>query len=374
VGFELLQRAPTQRDSLALNGEQPVLRLQLTWIAAPADSMDTRPMSKKEDTYSDDELHLHAGYVALFTLFLAIVALGAYMWRFGSLGISDKTSAWNEFGGYIGGVIGPIVGLATVFLVFITFTLQRRELQASLAEMRRANKSTAIQSFEQSLFAWLSTYHALIATARVNELDHGRAAMSYWYRRHFAGRRAWHAWANVNLYSYEYPENADEKDIDAALKEVASNLQNEAGRPQLEEIFRYALEGFENVYRDHRSDFDAAFRTLYRLLKWVDGADLTLEQKWHYAALVRAQLSWIEQVFLLYSTLTPAGASLAELINKYALFDNLDLGADVLIRLIALELTPRPPGNFSTVKPDMPWPFAEAAFKSATAKSALNLN
>ena len=46
-------------------------------------------MSKKEDSYSDDDLHLHAGYIVVTDLVLALLVLVAYLLRLGGMPISE---------------------------------------------------------------------------------------------------------------------------------------------------------------------------------------------------------------------------------------------------------------------------------------------
>ncbi|NDZ12061.1 putative phage abortive infection protein [Variovorax sp. WS11] len=302
-------------------------------------------MSQKEDSYSDDDLHLHAGYIVVTALVVALLVLVAYLWRFGGMPISDQTGSWGEFGDYFGGVMNPIIGLATVFLVFITFTLQRRELRASLAELKRSNQSAAVQSFEQSLFAWLGNYHSLVGAIEWNDTA-GRAALrtmfSNWIRADFRADRGDYATDAARIEGFEV-------------------------------ILERALEQHEDIFSENRSSLDAPLRTLFRLVSWIDEhKDLNLREKWHYVALVRAQLSWIELIFLFYNALGPRGEKFAKLYNKYAILDNLAVGADPLIDEAAIIVARIHDGEINDPIPSLK-ALKPTAFASLLARRALGL-
>jgi hypothetical protein len=128
---------------------------------------------------------------------------------------------------------------------------------------------------------------------------------------------------------------------------------------------KHAVMAYQQIYHQNRSELDAAWRTLFRLIRWIDGSSLNLVDKWHYVSMVRAQLAWVEQVMLFYNALTKEGAKFSLLANKYALFDNLNEG-DELIRFACLKLTGPQDGR-------MLWPYVPEAFDSGLAKSRLGI-
>ncbi len=64
------------------------------------------------------------------------IALALYAFRFGNA-LSDKREAWGQFGDYLGGVVNPAIGLATVVLLYVTYRTQRAELRAARKAYRR---------------------------------------------------------------------------------------------------------------------------------------------------------------------------------------------------------------------------------------------
>lgn len=78
-------------------------------------------------------------------------------------------------------------------------------------------------------------------------------------------------------------------------------------------------------------------RTLYRLIIWIDSQDkdrLSPAQKWLYVSIVRAQLSWIELVYLFYNGHTKRGKNFRRMAEKYALFNNLNFATDPVIAIV----------------------------------------
>lgn len=71
--------------------------------------------------------------------------------------------------------------------------------------------------------------------------------------------------------------------------------------------------------------FDHYFRHLYRIIKFIDGADcLTSDEKYKYTSIVRATLSSYELVWIFYNCLYGAGKpKFKQLVEEYAMLKNL---------------------------------------------------
>lgn len=102
-------------------------------------------------------------------------------------------------------------------------------------------------------------------------------------------------------------------------------------------ISKQALEWWEELFAEFEFQLDNLFRVLYRLIIWIDSQDderFSPAQKWLYVSIIRARLSSIELVFLFYNGHTLKGQNFKRLIEKYALFDNLNSGSDPVIWLV----------------------------------------
>ncbi len=320
------------------------------------------PEKQEEDKLSDDEFVSVMAKAFMAVALFALVVVAVYILRFAGSGLSNDPGQWGQFGDYLGGVINPAVGVVTVFLIVASVTIQRRELRASLKEMQHANESATKMSFEQSLFAWLENYHS-----QIREIEHGkykgRKVLLHLYNQCLSPR--------ITAGFATGVEAADDFQGNQTLMRL--NVPGVTGIEQLGQLVFRASIAYQKLYLTHKSDLDAPFRTLYRLIRWIDRSPLTNEQKWHYATLVRSQLSWPELVFLYYNGLILEGEKMSSYANKFALYDNL-VATDELIRFGTYELTECD----SRIRPrtrdgDAPWPYAASAFNSVLAKKSLGI-
>lgn len=58
-----------------------------------------------------------AWYLVLATALSIAVVLTPYLWVFGTQGLSSDHQAWSSFGGYFGGVLGPVLAFANLIAV-----------------------------------------------------------------------------------------------------------------------------------------------------------------------------------------------------------------------------------------------------------------
>lgn len=143
------------------------------------------------------------------------------------------------------------------------------------------------------------------------------------------------------------------------------------GYELLVERFERAAKGYETVYTAHHSDLGPMFRTLYRLLDWVDQSKISDKQKWHYIAIARSHLSWGEMYFLAFNGLTWRGRNFVPLMNKYALLDNLEDDTDDLVRVMREAFLTRPPKSILGNR--NPWKYTPEVFNSGLAKVRLGI-
>ena len=296
--------------------------------------------------------------VVAATLFALIVATLYFVKFHGSL--ASDGGAWGEFGDYIGGLVNPAVGLATVYLVFITISLQRRELQASLRELKKSNESARLQNFEQSFFTWLKNYRDMLNDIREGG-EVGRDVLGTWYRDNFG----------IHVMYKKLPGIASFGEGTRALFEMCEAVEAGSDPTPLHVFFVEVNSAYFKLYKNRRSDLDALYRTLYRLMLWIDNSDFSLQTRWHYMSIVRAQLSWIECVFLLFNGLTREGYKFGPIANKYALFDNLAIGSNAVVHMVARTLLQTHPPGLNGVDGSLHWPYSETAFDSNAARRLL---
>lgn len=286
--------------------------------------------------------------------------------------IGNSPGEWGTVGDFFGGTLNPVFSFLTIIALVLTLLLQNRELKASRAELELtrkelekssealSNQNRAIeqQSFEQTFFAWLGTYREILGEVRAESAS-GRGALKALWADSLAGRTVDSFLSrSVGLSPEAYPlvaacSSVGKRTIAAALEDGGGAFVVSAG----------AMREWELLYRREENQLDSLFRVLYRLLRWIDShrdERLSPEQKWLYVSIVRSQLSWIEMVYLFYNGHTFSGRKFKPLIEKYALFDNLNFQSDQVIAL--LRACPPDTEGYSTT-----------AYSSDSAREALGL-
>ncbi len=301
----------------------------------------------KTDNEQEPWLSQHLTKVLAAIVFIAVLAAtisaSIYYYHLGGLPISNTDPEdWGQVGDYFGGMLNPVFGFLTILALVITLIQQSRELKLSREELelsrtelrnsaealRGQNKAIDRQSFEQTFFAWLNTYRELLASIELSYhhqvLRDRRALMSSWSHQ----LNASYVWSAIRK-QYPHITKATEARPEDSLRSLPDGNHGI--------VSKTAIDRWEELYEEDEYQLDSLFRVLYRLIVWIDSQDedrLTPAQKWLYVSIVRAQLSWIELVFLFYNGHTERGKSFKHLADKYALFDNLNFATDPVIAIV----------------------------------------
>jgi uncharacterized membrane protein len=288
------------------------------------------------------------GLVVLAFLLITFSVFYGYFINVNGSFFPNERGELGQFGDYFGGALNPIFGFASFLALLVTIFYQSKELKLSRNELEftrkelansasaldAQNKAIELQSFEQTFFSWLNTYHSLLNNVteekKINSIPHkisGRAAL-----KEFWGQ----------FFNYGFLE---------ALTGVKAPTHS----------YSKILEDWDKLFLQEDYQLDCLFRTLYRLILWVDTQNtekLTTVQKWLYISIVRSQLSSIELYYLYLNGLTDRGSKFKILAEKYALFDNLTFSDSTLLMLIN----------------DLPenHKYSQEAYKSSLAKKKFN--
>jgi len=275
--------------------------------------------------------------IVLIAIAAAVAFVSIYHYHLGALAIDEKSpEGWGQLGDYFGGVLNPVFGFLTILALVLTLILQSRELKLSRTELsisaealRGQNKAIDRQSFEQTFFAWLDTYResrASIEHVASDVVLRDRHALMRWWQNRLHPIHVW-------LRSRTQFQGLENRVTGVSDQDKLRSLP--VGDRGL--VSKVAIERWDELYAEFEYELDSLFRVLYRLIVWIDSQDedrLSLAQKWLYVSIVRAQLSWIELVYLFYNGHTERGKAFKRLAEKYALFDNLNFATDPVIAIV----------------------------------------
>jgi hypothetical protein len=87
-------------------------------------------------------------YLACVLIFTIVLVITPYVWTFEEYGISEQHQAWANFGGYIGGILGPLFSALAFIGVLLTYRAQQAQLlfaeqRATIDELQRQLSITA---------------------------------------------------------------------------------------------------------------------------------------------------------------------------------------------------------------------------------------
>jgi hypothetical protein len=308
-------------------------------------------------------------YSVVVSLAFALVALTGYMgWLiytsyFGAFetlpGAQDADRAnWGVMGDYFGGTLGPILNGVTLCMLFIGLLVQRRQLAEAKSDAMEAHaqaqsdhKLLKKQSFEQTFFSWLHSYRDIVSEIKYRE-NSGKNAISALLAERFSTSQLANDGAAAQIASAQEIFSQYNKLIDGAHFSECDLLG------------RSALAAYDFAYASLVGELDIMLRTLYRLIRWIDNSDLSLEEKFDYVGIVRSQVSVNELLILFLNGLTERGRKFLPLINKYAFFDNFDAARRSESRIYDLL---RNEGGIGGLK------YTESAFNSDLARQLLIL-
>lgn len=273
--------------------------------------------------------------IAVFSFSAIVVAF--YIFWFWKRPISQETESWGQFGDYIGGLINPFVGIVTVVLVIYSIRMQRRELKASLAEMKYANTSAEKMRFEQTLFSWLSSYHELLREIKTGNYQ-GRQALVNIFHCNLSMRN--------QLIKQKNPVNKKDDVINGCILwgfknwKAGETCDDELGNLGfLVSARKSVLEKYEEFYKNNRSNLKFFLNPLQKMFQWIDSSEvLTEDEKNHYFTIVLSQISWSELALIFYYCLGAEGKNFSIIANKYSIFESLYDDRDLLVKILKEEI------------------------------------
>lgn len=200
--------------------------------------------------------------------------------------ISTDSNEWSNFGDYIGGVLGPLLGLLAFIGVLLSIANQNKENQKNEDENKK-------QATENRIIKQIEFHHTICnnVTAPINvsktKFKRGRPAFEFLFDKH--------------------------------LKSLYNDADNQ--NPQLSERQKTDI-AFSNLYNKAGKQFGFYFRNLYYLIKYIDESENV--DKHHFVRLVRAQLSTSEIQMLMYNCLFDKGRGFKDYVETYGLLNGID--------------------------------------------------
>lgn len=228
-------------------------------------------------------------------LAMGLVVLTAFVPAF--VGGSARED-FGSFGDFVGGVLNPILTFIMFIVLIFTIILQQKELSLAREEFQRTASAMERENFEATVFRLASQIRE-----GVNSTDLVHEGVTH------SGTDAFKAF-------YERLEE----------------IYEEADHPARGDH----IKSYDAVYEEYGHDFGHYYRLLYFTFRHIkkskevwdsrsDGTRDTLDVDF-YTKLIRAQISDYERLVFFYNFLSGRSDNFTDLIDEFAIFDNIDEG------------------------------------------------
>ena len=322
----------------------------------------------------------------------AIVRLECTDWTWGSAAASvkdiEKSVAMKGQFGDVFGLLNGAFGAFTLFFVYRAFRLESKSSQAQIELVR-------LERYYAEVAAAIQSYNRLLRDILIPDKVHTGEMRGTWPGAH----GLFHLWKVTVVFPQIQRAVRPSKTTGLLLQKWPDCWSPAAelygyGTPTVQETWRqqswveqqfgdievpekiaiavHLRQRWQILYSENRYQLDALFRAWYHVCKAIKNADeygVDPQTEWRMSSRFRAQLSWIELLFLLANQVLSEGdegtgfPKAVDFSERYAMFDNfvpgLDPSAHALLG-IANGLIPWPDAR----------PLRAECFKSELAKSA----
>lgn len=237
----------------------------------------------------------------IFLILLSLCAVGYILWCYFHIfngAFSCESEEFAIFGDYVGGTIGAVMALISIFLLYFTY---KQQVDSSLEQSNLSRKT----QFETNLFQLLSIQRDIRNEVLVTYRD----SMDSTREKNIKGFDAITKVVGdlkLHMLDLEY-EGVSLSTL--SFKELKAKIDN---------IFCESMKGHDGYSLSHY------FRHLYHIFKYIDDYTLDEIDKKEYIAIVQSELSNDELYLLFFNALSKYGyPKLYKLVEKYGILENL---------------------------------------------------
>jgi Putative phage abortive infection protein len=274
------------------------------------------------DSYSRLERRLlqHIGGALILLVVVGLLSTAATLWYYrihfpGPPILSNDR--WSQFGSFFGGTAGPLLSFLALVAIALTLWVQSVAYRNTAKALEAERASSALRDFRTSVFDLLRLYNDIVLAI------HLRRALTHEVTAE--GRSCFQEFYNQFKSAYQKTKREREVDATKIVHDIVAGEPSVGVRKISEtELLRIAYEVF---FRDHQHEVGHYFRTLYRIVRFIDEG--AVDGKRWYTGILRAQLSTFEITLLFYNCLSDVGRDFKRYVEKYCLLDNLN--CDLLI-------------------------------------------
>lgn len=267
--------------------------------------------------------------------FVAILSFPFIKPYAGGWGIDqDKAS---DLGTFVGGYIGTFLLLFSVVLLLISLSVQRQAIQIQQFEAKFLDMLKLHRDNVSEMTLANKTQRAVFVVLRSEYQDVYKIVSKHY--KHHDNRNELKAKIAYVIFYYGLGETAtpmvksllcdvEEVLLDSILSEI-EKYRKKNGYRKLVYLSKFKLDEYL-PFNGHQSRLAHYYRHLYQTVKYIHSQEyLTMQERKHYAKIVRAQMSNHELAILFYNSISCLGANWStgevDFIKEYQLLKNIPL-------------------------------------------------
>lgn len=242
------------------------------------------------------------------------LAIIIFIWREPMLNFGSPIDKqiFGLFGDFVSGLVGSIWALAGVILFYVALSEQRRDFETNRDALKTQMQSLNLQSYE------FKNQQQELAMSREISREQNITMKKQQFDATFFSFLQLRAEIVKSL-----PKKNSASDYFQTQKTAL--LQEFNSKASVEERHITAVEHYTTFYYGHKEELSHYYRSIYRIIRFVDDSDLNEKDKYLYAKIFRSQLTESELFFLFYNAQTPYGGNFRQLILKYNLLKHLPI-------------------------------------------------
>jgi hypothetical protein len=266
---------------------------------------------------------------ALFNIIIGAVGVILFLFALDVFLVNRHESIAGIFGDFFGGVLNPILTFLTFIGLIVTIVIQRNDLRLSRVEYEKTAEALTTQSVENTFFNILDLHHKIAENIKFDlSVLGGNAYLEKVSKMKKYFRSDGRPLGVVGGLSFSDSDKASavaavtKFEGRAAFDEILKHLTSGSATP------KQIMDRYKKIQVEHNYIIGHYFRNLYQVLKMIDKYDdsiVSVEYKFKYASILRAQLSTNELALLFLNCLDNVcdKGQFKNYIIKYEMFEHL---------------------------------------------------
>lgn len=213
-----------------------------------------------------------------------------------------KHDKLGTFGDFFGGTVGAFWSLGAMILFYLALTQQREDFLTNKEALLKQIEALNLQSEEFKLQREELRESRKVFSEQAKTLKQQRLESLYF--------------SLLNLYNH----NLENLNSSVASKNYFKDFKEKFEKSSLNSSSNLI---YIKLFHQNKESLSLYFKTIYRIIKIIDEADIDEDEKLQYSKILRSQLSEYEMFALYYNSISKEGGKFYIFILKYNLLKHL---------------------------------------------------